>query len=35
MSINKKPTLDDLIDKINGANPHEEQLPDTQGKELL
>jgi len=31
----KKPTLEDLIDQIKGKNPHEEQLPDTQGKENL
>jgi hypothetical protein len=31
----KKPTLDDLIDQINGDNPHDEQLPDTQGKEII
>lgn len=31
----KKPTLEEFIDKIDGENPHEVQIPDTQGKEIL
>lgn len=30
-----KTKLEDLIDQISGINPHEEQLPDTQGKENI
>lgn len=29
----KKPTLEDLLDKANGNNPHPVQIPDEQGKE--
>jgi hypothetical protein len=35
MRKKEKPTLEDLLDKVNGDNPHEEQIPDTQGKEQI
>ncbi|MCA1064704.1 hypothetical protein QTG56_24140 (plasmid) [Rossellomorea sp. AcN35-11] len=28
-----KPTLEGLLNKVNGENPHPEQIPDEQGKE--
>lgn len=31
----KKPTLEEILRKVDGDNPHEEQISDTQGKELL
>lgn len=33
-SINR-PILDEVLNKAKGANPHKEQISDTQGKEIL
>lgn len=35
MNEKDKPTLEELLEKINGDNPHDEQVTDRQGKELL
>lgn len=35
MSEKKKPTLEELLEKCNGENPHPEIFPDTQGREEI